>query len=235
MKREWIRTGAVVVGWFLAMTLYGCEDSSPAGPEELGEAGLATAGPPVRVPFQLITIANAPPPIAHVRDAAGDPPVGDGTLLFRFFTGGSVPLTAADGVTQLRWGEWNGIDGRASVKCVRAGTHFVLHVDGAVPGGLYTAWLVLGDPAADGPFPGFPPAFVGPLGNPAGTDNAFRASAAGRGQLSVIRRDDALSCTLDWEGFVHVILAYHMDGQNHGPGPGPADTQAFHAVAMVKD
>src|SRR5215211_7348337 len=83
-----------------------------------------------------------------------------------------VPVTAPDG-HQLTLGEFNAIEGTASVKCVQKGTLVSVHLTGLQPGGTYSAWV----PVTAGNI--FPPAIAATaLGSVAGDDtflNVFTA------------------------------------------------------------
>ena len=85
-------------------------------------------------------------------------------------------------------------------------------------------------------FGGFDPTFanligLGALGSNDGAHNAFRASASGEGEVSAITPPGPLSvfgsmggCALIDEFEAHVVGAYHIDGQSHGPSLGPDGT-----------
>jgi hypothetical protein len=142
--------------------------------------------------------------------------------------GTAVPLLSADGAHQVTWGEWSGITGAVRTRCVNDQTQFTVHVKGALPKAVYTVWLAfLSQPGATA------------AGDPEGSNNVFTTSASGEGQVSFFRPGDDLTpvsprCVLASDDEVHLVLAYHMDGQSHGPGPGDPSTQAFHAFAIVK-
>src|SRR5438094_980688 len=55
------------------------------------------------------------------------------------------PVLAPDG-HQVTWGEWTDVEGQAAVKCIKQGSHIVLHLSGLIPNGQYTAWVVAFDP-----------------------------------------------------------------------------------------
>jgi len=124
----------------------------------------------------------------------------------------------------------NAVDGYASVQCVERGTHVRLQLTHLIPRGVYTIWNVVFKA------PGFEPTFanligLGAIGSPAGTKNAFRASASGEGTVSAITEAGPLSALgsigacapvdqFEW----HVVGAYHIDGETHGPVLGPDGT-----------
>ena len=126
------------------------------------------------------------------------------------------------------------------MKCNNQGTHVGLHVKGLIPHGVYSVWVV-----AFGPGPAAPDGSnllgIGALGSGDGSNNHFRASANGDGQLSVIHTATTLAgvpaegvppfafgpCLLDDPrvGEVLLVLLYHMNGQTYGsvPAATPAD------------
>ncbi len=133
------------------------------------------------------------------------------------------PLLAPDG-QQVTLGELKAATGRASLKCINAGTHSVLHYSNLLPMGTYSVWLLLPNPT---PPPGI--LGVGVLGPTDQIRNSFIASASGEGQISLITPEQMLSvigsvgpCFLD--GLAEIHLVYHSDGQTHGPTPGPLAT-----------
>ena len=72
---------------------------------------------------------------------------------------------------------------------------------------------------------------IGALGLPAGTQNVFRASAAGDGSISATTSAGPLSmqgsigaCALTDEFEWHVVGAYHIDNASHGASLGPDGT-----------
>lgn len=205
-----------------------CADQATA-PDRTAEADLlspSAAYAPARSDFV--------PHLGTVRDCANlavplDPAALDpAALLCR--TGPGTPVVDTDG-QQLTLGQWIMVNGRLSIKCVAEGTLYTAHLSNLTPRGVYTAWNFV---FVNG-------AFVagGPLGTGDGSQNGFRASAAGEGQLSLIVPEGTafpngtpMPACGDLSS-VTIIAAYHMDGQTHGPGPGPLTTQAFHAVSSV--
>ena len=80
-------------------------------------------------------------------DSTGAVPTSDSTLLFT--RGGAcpppnslTPILAPDG-HQVTWGEWNAVEGQASVKCINKGSHVVLNLSGLIPNGQYSTWVVV--------------------------------------------------------------------------------------------
>jgi hypothetical protein len=164
-----------------------------------------------------------------VVDASGHAPVGNTTLLFDAV--GNAPVKAPDG-HQITLGEFNMASGQASVKCIQAGTHVVIHLEGLIPNGVYTIWtMVLSSPGYDGTFAAV--TGVGALGAPDGSQNAFTASAHGMASLSVTAPGGNLSAVGSVSNCFHsefeVLLstAYHLDGLTHGGVPGDEATWVF--------
>jgi len=152
------------------------------------------------------------------------------TLLYEFLE--CHPVLAPDG-HQLTLAEFKAAQGIVSAKCIGQGTHSVIHFSGLVPNGTYTVWLfIFGN--------GGPPinaTAVGALGKSNPIQNFFTASATGEGELSVTTPEGPLSafgnvgaCWLDAYPQVHLAVVYHIDGQTHGPGPGPGGTWVFQAA-----
>lgn len=118
--------------------------------------------------------------------------------------------------------------GSATVKCVTTGTKITIHLNGLRPKGVYTGWL----------FTYMPPGFdgtqvnldgVGSLGASDGSQNSFKASASGTGQLSVIMPTGDLSVfgnagsclPVDEAAGFHFVIFFHTDAMTHGPITGP--------------
>jgi len=151
-----------------------------------------------------------------------------------------LPALAPDG-HQITLEEWLRVQSRAEAKCVRKGTHVVIHLSGLIPNGVYTVWVLV----FDGPFPAGPDGAapfpfgnlvgVGSLGANDGSENSFKASASGEGQISVNMPPGPLSTTPPWlagtapydvggclldEFEFHLVGVYHFDGKSYGPTPG---------------
>lgn len=237
------------MGAGLTAGVAGCSGGTPIGS--------ARAAPPTRasssnvIPIHHFVRADGkpddpfnPPPLAPKPDVndlleerqAGHP-VDDGT-----------DVDTVDGdLGQLTWEQFSAVEGDIDVTCVRKGTHVSLHLRNLVPKGLYTAWSVVF--AEDEHGRGFIDdrnlgvavqnlAGYGPLGSADGSENAFRASRSGEGQVTTIQPGGPLgvsgtieACALD-EFEWHVIVGLHLDGQTHGShfddleNPGAAVEQA---------
>jgi hypothetical protein len=187
----------------------------------------------------------APLALSQISDANGNPPASPDTLLYfsrRCQAGDPLaPILAPDG-HQVTWGEWTDVDGQAAVKCVKQGSHIVVHFSGLIPNGQYTTWIVAFDsPGFDGST--LANAFTfGPLGLQDGSQNGFVASGSGEGQISailppgpmfIIHNRDFDGCLTDEFEF-HVAIVYHADGLTHGSTPGPVCTWAIQRAVVFK-
>lgn len=181
---------------------------------------VAKAQAPVRNDNLIITYMDIRAGVCNPNDAtvgmvaSSTPP---GSLLYT--TVGCHPVLAPDG-HQLALAEFQAARIRAAMKCIGAGTHSGLHFRGLVPKGTYTVWLFWRRLPAGG-FNA-----IGALGTTSPIENFFTASEAGEGQLSVTTPEEMLSisgsvgpCLLDAPFELHLV--YHVDGQTHGPVPGP--------------
>src|SRR5262245_19717154 len=200
-----------------------CIGSTPVGPDA-DSASPAAKAPLAAAPIRNTTVVHVP---FFVQGSGGQPPTSASSPLFEARKGN--PILAPDG-HQVTLGEFNAVEGTASVQCVSRGTHVTLQLSHLVPRGVYTIWnLVFKEP-------GFEPTFanligLGAIGSPLGAENGFRASASGEGAISAITPAGPLSmrgsigaCApldhFEW----HVVGTYHIDGQSHGPAPGPDGT-----------
>lgn len=190
---------------------------------------------------QLLAGPKTDPDIVHVpffiHDASGQTPTDPAAPLFEARM--NNPIVAPDG-HQVKLAEFNGATGTATVSCNASGTHAALDLHGLIPNGVYTAWnLVFKDP-------GFDPTFanligLGAVGSADGSQNVFRSTAAGDAKLSATTPGGMLStmgsigsCALTDEFESHVVAAYHIDGQTHGPQLGPAGTAVEQLGFMFK-
>lgn len=156
------------------------------------------------------------------------------TLLFnRTFRGQPNPQFCASVLnpdkSQMSLGQFDEASGRAAVKCIRKGTHSVLHFNGLRPHGVYSIWIVLLDSV-----PG-PPIGVGGLGRNDPFDNGFTADANGVGQIARTTPEQDLSifghvgpCMLDAPFVLEMV--YHADGLLSGGDPGPSYTWVVNAA-----
>src|SRR5205085_3645261 len=106
-----------------------------------------------------------------IQDASGGTPTAGSALLFE--SRAHNPILAPDG-HQITLDEFNSVEGQASVKCVRKGTHIVLELSGLIPGGLYsTKLLTFKAPGFDGTFTNL--IGLGTLGSGDGDHSSFVA------------------------------------------------------------
>jgi hypothetical protein len=128
----------------------------------------------------------------------------------------------------VTWGEFSHVTGTAKMNCTGQGSRISLQLNGLIPNGVYSLWIVKFDP------PGFDTSYTyvsgfGSAGPNDGSKNAFKASAKGDANLHLATPGGSLSvsgtigeCILTDEYEVHITAIYHMDGQTHGTAPGPA-------------
>jgi len=171
-------------------------------------------------------------------------------LINHFFPGAGLcarPVLAPDG-HQVTLAEWKRGRGTAQLECHPEGTKVDLSISGLLPNGLYTIWVAYQDQAID---PDNLDSYVAvqALGATDGTQNTFRASATGQGQLSVIHPAGPLLLAPagpDPVGLVDCLLNepqildrperkflltircdYHVDDKEYGPIPGVQCTYAI--------
>ncbi len=198
---------------FASLLAAGC-DQSPLGPAPVAapQAGASARSTDiVHIPF-------------FVQDALGQTPSAPATPLFEARK--HNPIVGPTG-RQLTLAEFAAVEGSASVQCLTGGTQVTLQLRNLIPNGLYTIWNIVFKS------PGFDPSFanltgLGALGSSTGAQNVVRASATGEGTLIAITAAGPLSmqgsigaCALTDEFEWHVVGAYHIDGQGHGPSLGP--------------
>ncbi|MGI9174126.1 MAG: hypothetical protein ACR2GR_02245 [Rhodothermales bacterium] len=161
-----------------------------------------------------------------IQDADGNPPATPSTPLFETRVGAAIltpdgyPVTLAD---------FSAAEGSIEVDCVQGGTRVRLDLSGLIPGGVYTMWNVPFE--APGPLPDEPDfnlSGLGAMGAVDGSQGSFTASATGTATFEAITPGGDLSefgkignCALADEVEWHVVGAYHIDGQTHGPNLGP--------------
>lgn len=119
--------------------------------------------------------------------------------------------------------------GSIHVKCtIQQGTGTAMHLNGLIPGGVYSIWLAKPDPSDMTKTLG-----VGALGKIDGSENHFTADQNGEADLAAATPGGNLStfgtiadCWLTDEPIVQVAGVYHIDGKTHGPVNGPDGTYA---------
>jgi hypothetical protein len=227
-----------------------CTSTSPVAPDATASRSAITAGAttssdvnrrtngdgalPLAAPTRNSNIVHVP---FFIQDANGQQPTRSDTLLFEARQ--HNPILAPDG-HQVTLAEFTAVEGDASVQCLNGGTHATLHLRHLIANGVYTSWNLVFKA------PGFDPTFanligLGAIGAPTGTQNAFRASATGEGDVSAITAPGPLSvfgsigaCALTDSFEWHLVGAYHIDGQSHGATLGAAGTAVEQFGFMFK-
>jgi hypothetical protein len=193
----------------------GCGEHMPLAPDAApAPVARATSSTVVHIPF-------------FIQDAGGQVPFVPGTPLFEVRTHSAVVAPTG---RQITLAEFAAVEGTVSVECGPRGTDVTLQLRNLIPNGVYTIWNVVFKA------PGFDPTFsnligLGALGSTSGTQSVFRASATGQGSITGTTAAGPLSmqgsigaCALTDEFEWHVVGAYHIDGQSHGPSLGPDGT-----------
>ena len=146
------------------------------------------------------------------------------------------PILAPDG-HHLTLEEFNSVKGTLTLTCTKKGTRVDLELEGLIPFGLYSVWVLVFEE------PGFTPDFAHEIaeGVPGGSEgfrSSFVAASDGTGMYSEIVPEGEMSffgsvtdCLLD-EYEVHIVGAYHMDGQTYGGELGP-DGKAVEQFAWM--
>jgi hypothetical protein len=147
-----------------------------------------------------------------------------------------VPVMAPDGHA-VTWGEFRAASGTATLSCEDGGTRVHVQLAHLIPNGVYTGQLVFFEA------PGFKSQLfnalsgVAPVGPSDGSQSKLIANASGAATLEALvpagnvtvtipgKTQAVPSCLLDaYE--VHVVAAYHLDGQTCGATPCAPDKQA---------
>ena len=172
-----------------------------------------------------------------IRDAAGGIPASDETPLIEDRK--NNPILAPDG-HQVTLGEFNDVTGEVKARCDNDGTHLKLHLEGLISDGVYTIWNVtFKAPGWDGTLEGFMTNLIGlgPVGPNDGSENSFTADDDGEADINVTTPAGSLAgpgttqsfgsiaqCAVSQEAEWHIVGAYHLDNQTHGPDLGPDGT-----------
>ncbi|MDX1747965.1 MAG: hypothetical protein R3324_18695 [Halobacteriales archaeon] len=185
--------------------------------------------------------APVPDPADEIVERRLGHPVDDGTQ-----------HEAQDG-HHFTWAEFSDLGGLVNIRCTGRETHVNLAAHGLIPGGLYTAWVVVfGPPGFDFdsrnmfPFGAAGTAAehvvaAGPLGSSGGGENVFRANHAGIGALTARHPAGPLGifgtvgdCLLE-EFEVHIVGDFHLDDLTHGSVPGAPGTHVEQFGAVIKE
>ncbi|MBI1786453.1 MAG: hypothetical protein HYR60_02740 [Acidobacteria bacterium] len=176
--------------------------------------------------------------LLFTQDRAGKPVDADSpasTPLYEARAG--QPILAPDG-HQVTLGEFRMAQGSISVKCTARGTRTSIHLNGLIPDGIYTVWLLNFRP------PGGLENLIGggALGGDNGASaNVFVADRDGEAYLTAVNPPGPLTmmgeigaCWPATAEELHVVGVYHIDGASHGPVPGPAGTAVEHFGFMFR-
>lgn len=170
----------------------------------------------------------------------------DDTVVYRALPGQPdiAQLIDTDG-EPLTWGEVRQARGQAEVRCEAEGSRIVIDASDLRPNGVYTGWLAFfHEPgfAALGPSSLLA---ISPIGPTDGSQSVFVASASGHGELEAMTPKAQATvpflgevsipqCLLDvFE--VHVVLAYHPDGNTCGDNPCENDAFVEHLAWMIQE
>lgn len=152
------------------------------------------------------------------------------TPIFEFRQGNAIYAPGSGkNRRQLTIKEYQQVCGTIYVKCtIQQGTRTAMHLNGLVPGGVYTVWVAKPDPTDMTKMLG-----VGSLGKRDGSENHFTADQNGEADIVASTPGGDLStfgmiadCWLTDEPIVQVAGVYHIDGKTHGPVTGPDGTYA---------
>ncbi len=174
-------------------------------------------------PLVINSIVHVP---FFIEDASGNQPASPNTLLYENRL--HNPIIAPDG-HQITLAEFNALSGNVTLKCTEKGTLVNLHLSGLIPKGVYTIWTLTFKA------PGFEPTFsnltgVGSLGTIDGSENTFKASASGEGEIVAripagpLSIFGSIASCINSEFEVHFVGVYHLDGSSYGATPGPKGT-----------
>lgn len=235
-RRKALKTGVVLSsGLALGTTLTGTVGAaSTATAEIVGEHHFVRAADDTEP-------SSIPDPQDRLVERRAGNPVDDG-----------IDEGALDGTHQLRWGEFNAVNGHVTLDCSGEGTEVSLWAEGLVSDGLYTVWVVVFeepgfhfDSREIFPFGAEGTAAehviaAGALGSTPGSENVITAHGS-HGQLTANQPAGELSifgsvgdCLLE-EFEVHIIGDYHLDGQTHGPVPGGPGEHVEHFAAAFRE
>lgn len=155
-----------------------------------------------------------------------------------------VPMVTPTGA-RLLWGEFRKARGVARVTCEDRGTRIRITARNLLPNGVYTTWLAFFDA------PGFMAGGLSTItalsaaGPPDGSRSRFDADGQGNAEYDVlvpagmagapITREQAVPACLLESYEVHIVLAYHQDGQTCGYYPCEPDTFGEHVAWILAE
>jgi hypothetical protein len=154
----------------------------------------------------------------------GNPPTSEGSILYNPLTG--TTIGAMDGHL-ITYGDYLKVSGDVTLRCTNRGTQLSLHMSDLFPGATYSIWIeTFQAPGYEGNISNR--IGMGAFGKTNGTNNVFKASASGEGQISINLSAGPLSmngtvsnCLVSDEFEYHIIGIYHIYGTTYGPTPGP--------------
>ena len=172
----------------------------------------------------------------HIESRNGEPPANDTDLIWN--NRGHTPIIAPDG-HQITLGEFLQVRGVAEVTTPGQGTSVALDLQGLIPGGLYSLWVLTFET------PGFHGTYDHLVGYGAfaltGTGgNTFTAGSSGTTSISGTMHAQSLSvfgsvrnclCT---EYEVHIIAAYHLNNLIKNGNPGDLDSWITHFMFPLR-
>ena len=217
MKTNQLNFAGLLIAATFMFLLSSCSKDEVTAPS--GNAGSQDA-PAIRPNTAWLSEASST--IVHlpglVVDAFGNQPSNPGTILYNPFTGSTIGVINGNMIT---YGDYLRVNGQADVRCGNNGTQLTLHMHDLFPNATYTVWIeTYQSPGYEGSFDNR--IGIGAFGKSNGTNNKFKASASGEGQLSVTLPDGALSqfgsvsnCLISDEYEYHIIGVY---GSAYGPG-----------------
>src|SRR5437660_10758803 len=123
-RRSHMKAVALFVACVAAVGATACTGSTPLGPDAASAAGKV---PPAAAPIRNTTVVHVP---FFIQGAGGRPPTDAASPLFEVRKGN--PILAPDG-HQVTLGEFNAVEGAASVQCVARGTLVTLQLSHLIP------------------------------------------------------------------------------------------------------
>jgi len=164
-----------------------------------------------------------------IEDENGAAPASPETMLFE--TRMHNPITDTEG-KQISFEDFDTVKGSVELEEMEGGTKINMNLTGLIPNGMYTIWNVTFQA------PGFDPSVegmnligLGAMGKTDGSENSFRASESGTGQISAFNPKGSLSMLgkisehpMTEEAEWHLVGAYHIDDKSYGPDLGPDGT-----------
>ena len=185
-------------------------------------------GPPIvpGVPLNIELVQY----LFHIESRNGEPPANHTDLIWN--NRGHTPIIAPDG-HQVTLGEFLQVRGLAEVTTPDLGTNVAMDLQGLIPGGLYSLWVLTFEP------PGFHGTYdrlagYGTFAMTGTGGNTFTASSSGTASISGNMNAQQLSAfgsvrnCLCTEYEVHIMAAYHSNNLIKNGDPGDLDSWITH-------